>query len=196
MTSPTFLTIQTNISSEDGGDNNFSNNMQKGIKIFLITTGILSLFMGLIVLDSLDLTLHTLDTSYSIYNNFLKTADCINKYNEKNGEYPLISELKQEEAPCGNKVELIANEDLIKNKKVLTEENFEPFPTDSYILSTWRGEWSEYYAFPSSRTSLRFDLEDYVSFWLPFSFLTYSFLCFYILLRKRFSFPRKRVESI
>lgn len=47
-----------------------------------------------------------------------------------------------------------------------TEEGFAVDKRDSFVLSAWRGEWSECYAAPSGRTTMPLSVAGYLRTWL------------------------------
>jgi hypothetical protein len=78
-------------------------------------------------------------------------------YIRNNGQLP-ASEL-------GGWRETVGNGPLIRSSSKAPsdcDQSFEKAPADSIVLSFWRGEWTECYAYPSGRTTLPMSVRAYM----------------------------------
>jgi hypothetical protein len=101
------------------------------------------------------------------YQNFKTAAAYIDKNNN-----PRANELG-DRRNTGNAIPLI-----ISSRKIPEDCNtsFKTAPGDRLILSFWRGEWTECYAYPSGRTTLPMSVKAYLLSGLGINLVIYWFL--------------------
>ncbi len=143
--------------------------MKKFLKIFLTVIGSISALLLLVMISSFGLIQHTIQGSRDIQKRFIEATTYVNKYVEENKHYPSDKEMSgfniHPERGISYDISVIPKDKLSSEPDNSDDTVFVPADSDQYTLSTWRGEWTEYYGYPSRLTSLRFNLMDYFNFW-------------------------------
>lgn len=151
--------------------------IRKIIILILCILGILFFFGGFLNLISLDTTKNTVNHSYSMLNNFLKESNEI-KQNH------LCDNENFDSFYINNGENMVTSRSKFDGHAYDLNEEFNPPLTDKCVITSWRGEWYEYYSYPSGKTSLIFDINKYyiINPYIDSLFLfIISIICFLIL---------------
>lgn len=95
------------------------------------------------------------DRSY--YQEFEQVAAYAGRYVQQNGQLPDDALLRH--------LDLHAADPMISSlttSPMACDPNFKKAANDRFVLSFWRGEWSECYAYPSGRTTLPMSIDSYL----------------------------------
>ncbi len=142
---------------------------KKNFKTSLTVIGSIGALLLLVTISSFGLIQHTIQGSRDIQKRFIEATNYVNNYVETNKHYPSDKEMSgfniQPERGISYDILVIPKDKFSSEPDYSDDTAFVPADSDRYILSTWRGEWTEYYAYPSGLISLRFSLMDYFNFW-------------------------------
>ncbi|MCJ8157726.1 hypothetical protein [Sphingomonas sp. LaA6.9] len=105
---------------------------------------------------------HTVEHSKQIAAQFRTTAAFVREYHQQHGRLPTDEELLtwSEDQPQHQGTYLIVEPGVGQFGEEAVAQ-LGRLQKDAYFIGMWRGEWMEYYAPTSGRTTLRFDEGDY-----------------------------------
>lgn len=107
----------------------------------------------------------TLQSSHTIETKFHRVSAFVDVYRRQNGQYPSIAEIERWSDRQGLGAYFVTVIDpSINDMQTCCDDAPKTLgipPKGSYLLSIWRGEWNEYYAPWSGKSTLTFDKNDY-----------------------------------
>jgi len=107
---------------------------------------------------------HTIERSRTIETGFRDAADYIQNFQTTQDRLPSKSEFSEWSSRFPEHVDSPRHFDLESRVDHFPEEvikKFGPAKGGSYLLSYWRGEWTEYYASWANRSTISFDARRY-----------------------------------
>jgi hypothetical protein len=140
------------------------------VAVPLFVIGIVLIGYGTIMLLSNSLIDHTLENSREIQAAFGSTRTYVDSWIAQHGTLPTEAEFQAWTAQQPERVHSARFMELITGE--FPEEaikKFGPAPAGSYLLSYWRGEWTEYFASWAHKSSLEFDRTRYFAFGSAFA---------------------------
>jgi hypothetical protein len=121
--------------------------------IFCLLLGLFAVFFALVG-GTMPLMLPSQAAKDRVYYQQFKAAAA---YIEKNGQLPA--------SEPGGWRNTVGDGPLIRSSNDIPNDcdpSFEKAPTDTRVLSFWRGEWTECYAYPSGHTTLPMSVKSYL----------------------------------
>ena len=121
----------------------------KTLQVLLWILGIFFMLFSLFTVTTFKSD-ETINHSYSMLDDFIRESDYVQKNHLDVNNSTILAD--NYEVTSRNKFDGHAYD---------FNDEFNPPLTDKFVLKKWRGEWNEYYSFPSGTTSLSFNIDDY-----------------------------------